>query len=105
MSGAEFLNLASLAALGLLSAALLVGLVRIVVGPTLADRVVSLDLMVMVAVGYVAVVAVLTGHLLYLDIAVSLALVGFLAVLALARLLVGRRAGGSAPPRARGEIE
>jgi len=90
MSAAEFLDLASLIALVILALALVVSTVRIIIGPSLADRVLALDLMTVVAMGFIGAVAVRTGLMLYLDIALALALLGFLATVALARYILRR---------------
>jgi multicomponent Na+:H+ antiporter subunit F len=90
VSAAAFVDLSSLIALILLGLALLVSIVRIVIGPTLPDRVLALDLMTVVAMGFVGAVAVRTGLMLYLDIAIALALLGFLATVALARYILRR---------------
>lgn len=94
MNPAQFLDWASLIALVLLSLALLLSLVRIVIGPTLSDRVLALDLLTLVAMGFVGTVAVRTGLMLYLDIAIALALLGFLATVALARYILLRGGEG-----------
>lgn len=93
MSGSAVMDWASLLALIVLSIALLLSLVRIVVGPSLADRVLALDLMTMVALALVGAVAVRTGLTLYLDIAIALGLIGFLATIAFARYIMSRVAG------------
>ena len=90
MSAVEFLDLASLIALVILTLALVVSTVRIIIGPSLADRVLALDLMTVVAMGFIGAVAVRTGLMLYLDIALALALLGFLATVALARYILRR---------------
>lgn len=90
MSAPFFIDLASLAALLILGVALLVSIVRIVVGPSLADRVLALDLMTVIAMGFIGTVAVRTGLTLYLDIAIALALLGFLATAAFARYILRR---------------
>ena len=90
MTGAAFLDLSSLVALVILGLALLVSLVRIVIGPSLADRVLALDLMTVVAMGFIGGIAIRTGLMLYLDIAIALALLGFLATVALARYIIRR---------------
>lgn len=90
MSAAEFLDLSSLIALAIMGLALMVSTVRIIIGPSLADRVLALDLMTVVAMGFIGAVAVRTGLMLYLDIALALALLGFLATVALARYILRR---------------
>jgi len=78
-------------ALGLLSLALLITVIRVIIGPTLPDRVMALDMLVAVAIGFIAVLGVKTGQALYADIAIALGLVGFLATVALARFVLKRR--------------
>lgn len=92
MSAADFIDWASMIALVLLTLALLVSVVRIVIGPTLPDRVLALDLLTVVAMGFIGAIAIRTGLTLYLDIAIALALLGFLATVAFARYIL-RQAG------------
>ncbi|MCM2476522.1 cation:proton antiporter [Rhizobium sp. CG5] len=63
---------------------------RVVRGPTLPDRVLALDMLVGIAIGFIAVMAIKTGYTLYIDIAISLCLVGFLATVAFARFILAR---------------
>jgi multicomponent Na+:H+ antiporter subunit F len=83
-------------ALGLLTLAVLFTLVRLVRGPTLADRIVALDLLTTLAVSLIAVFALRTGVSLQLDIALALCLVGFVSTIALARYLLSRALADSA---------
>ena len=84
-------------ALAILMLALVMTAIRVIIGPTLADRVLALDQLVAIAIGFIAVIAVKTGFELYIDIALALALVGFLATAAFARYIFvrGQREGGS----------
>lgn len=93
MSAADAMAWSSLIALVLLGLALLLSAVRVILGPSLGDRVLALDLMSLLAMGFVAALALRTGYFIYLDIALGLALLGFLATLALARYILSR------PPR------
>jgi multicomponent Na+:H+ antiporter subunit F len=90
MSAAAIFDLATMLALLMLSLALLMTIFRIVTGPTLSDRVLALDLLTLVAMGIIGAIAVRTGLTLYLDIAIALALLGFLATIALARYILVR---------------
>ncbi|MBN9335031.1 cation:proton antiporter [Devosia sp.] len=90
MSVVAFVDLCSLVALIILGLALLLSIVRIIIGPTLSDRVLALDMMTVVAMGFIGAVAIRTGLMLYLDIAIALALLGFLATVALARYILRR---------------
>ena len=64
---------------------LAVAFIRLAKGPTLADRVVALDMMTVSIIAVCGVAAVATGVYALLDVALVLALVGFLATVALAR--------------------
>jgi multicomponent Na+:H+ antiporter subunit F len=77
--------------LGMLSLSLLITVVRVVIGPTLPDRVLALDMLVAVAIGFIAVLGIGTGQALYVDIAIALGLVGFLATVAFARFILQRK--------------
>ena len=72
-------------ALAVLMLALILTAIRVIIGPTLADRVLALDQLVAIAIGFIAVIAVKTGFELYIDIALALGLVGFLTTAAFAR--------------------
>jgi multicomponent Na+:H+ antiporter subunit F len=94
MSGPEFLELSANISFGILTVAFILTILRILRGPTLPDRVLALDMLVSVGIGYIAVVAIKTGFSLYLDIAISLGLVGFLGTVAFARFIMHRGRGG-----------
>jgi multicomponent Na+:H+ antiporter subunit F len=95
---AGLLQVATMIALVLLGLALLVSTIRVIVGPTRGDRVLALDLMTVIAMGFVATIAIRTGLMLYLDIAIGLALLGFLATLAFARYMLSRKAKAEQRP-------
>ena len=81
---------ASIAAIAILVVALLLTVYRAVIGPTLPDRIVALDMLVGIVIGFIAVIALRTGYTLYIDIAIALGLVGFLATVAFARFVLAR---------------
>lgn len=60
---------------------------RVVAGPTLADRMVGLDGLTIIAISFLGFIAVVDGRLIYLDVALVYGLVSFLGVVALARYL------------------
>lgn len=65
--------------------------VRLILGPSLPDRVVALDMMTVLIVSFCGLYALLSDDTAFVDVAIVLALVGFLATVALARF-VERRA-------------
>jgi len=74
-----FVLLAGLAALP--------GFYRLLRGPARADRVVALDLLFAVAIVLCLCAALASGRTVFLDVAIGLALVGFVATLAWSRLI------------------
>ena len=85
MTPESFLSVATNIAFGFVMIAIALGFFRLVRGPTLADRVVALDMMTVTIVAFCGLFAVLTGARAFLDVAIVVALVGFLATVALAR--------------------
>ncbi len=79
--------LAACVAIGfvMVMAALAIGFVRLAKGPSLADRVVALDMMTITIIVFCGIYAIFTGDPSFLDVAIVLALIGFLATVALAR--------------------
>jgi multicomponent Na+:H+ antiporter subunit F len=105
MTSATTLAAAVDIAIILLIVAMLVTTLRVVLGPTLADRVLALDQLVAIVIGFIAVVAVKTGFGLYIDIALALGLVGFLATAAFARYIQVTRGPRQNPGKKEGENE
>ncbi len=70
---------------GLVMVAVLLGFVRLARGPSFADRVVALDMMTVSIVAFCALFAIRSDSAVFLDVAIVLALIGFLATVALAR--------------------
>lgn len=71
--------------IGALMVAFALAFVRLVRGPSSADRVVALDLIAILSIGFLGVFAVASGEPAFLDAAITLALVAFLATTAFAR--------------------
>jgi multicomponent Na+:H+ antiporter subunit F len=72
-------------ALAMLAAAAGLALLRVVRGPTLPDRVVALDLLGILVVGFIVVYTASTGEKAFLDAALVVALVSFIGTVAYAR--------------------
>ncbi|MFD1327209.1 monovalent cation/H+ antiporter complex subunit F [Mycoplana ramosa] len=66
---------------------ILFGVVRLIVGRTVFDRVVAIDMLTVVTIALIALYAHLSGRFVYLDVALVYGLLSFLAVLAIARFL------------------
>lgn len=76
--------------IAMLGVALVLAFVRLARGPSLPDRVVALELTATISVGIIAVYDVITEEPVFLDVALVLALVGFLSAVAFARYIQRR---------------
>lgn len=71
----------------LMSLALILAFVRVVRGPSLPDRVVALELFSTIVVGQVGVYALSSDVASFIDAAIVIALMGFMAAIGFARFL------------------
>jgi multicomponent Na+:H+ antiporter subunit F len=105
MSGAAFLEVAVSISFWLVMASVVLAFLRLARGPSLADRVVALDMMTVLIVAFCGLFAIFSDDPAFLDVAVVMALVGFLATVALARYAErratreGEAPGLKEPPR------
>jgi multicomponent Na+:H+ antiporter subunit F len=74
-------------ALAVLVLVFLGGLIRVAVGPSLADRAVAADLCLFTIVGSLALLSVRTGAFQFVDAVLVSTLLGFTAAVGLARLI------------------
>ena len=74
-------------ATALLVCGMVAAFLRLVLGPSLPDRVVALDVMATMAIGALALVAIQTGQMILLDVALAIALITFLGTVVLAMSL------------------
>lgn len=77
--------------LPVLSLSTVIVFVRFLRGPSIADRVISLDLMVTVGIGAIAIYSMMTDQSTFLDIAMVVALIGFLTTVAFSYYLEKRK--------------
>lgn len=91
MSWADnFLDAAIIIALTAVIISLGLIVIRLILGPSLPDRILSLDMLVTVAVVFIIVIAIHSQQRSYIDVAISLGLVGLLATVAFARYVIYR---------------
>jgi multisubunit Na+/H+ antiporter MnhF subunit len=84
MNAQTVFEFATILCMLLLVVAMLLAGVRIVRGPHVADRVVALDMLSLLGVAAAALAAVASGSTAFVDVALGVALVGFLATVAFA---------------------
>lgn len=63
-------------------------MVRLIIGPTPGDRILALDTMVINALGLVIILGVHQGVQIYFEVALLIAMLGFVSTVALARFLL-----------------
>lgn len=91
-------------AMFMLSLAMILAFIRLVIGPTLPDRVVALDLIAILAVGIIADYDIATNDTVFLDVAVVLALIAFLSTVAFARYVERGAPRGEPRGQSRGKL-
>ncbi|SHF22209.1 multisubunit potassium/proton antiporter, PhaF subunit [Litoreibacter ascidiaceicola] len=83
-----FLDMASVIAFVALALGQLLSMVRLVLGPTPGDRILALDTMVINALGLIIVLGIHLGVQIYFEVALLVAMLGFVSTVALARFLL-----------------
>ena len=68
---------------------ILLGVLRLVLGRTVVDRVIAVDMLTVVSISLIAIYAHVADRFIYLDVALVYGVLSFLAVLAVARYLEG----------------
>lgn len=71
----------------LISLGVLFGVLRLVLGRTVVDRVAAVDMLTVVSISLIALCAHVADRFIYLDVALVYGVLSFLAVLAVARYL------------------
>jgi len=69
--------------------AVLVAGARFVLGPSVADRTVALDTLTIISTSLIVFIALYTGRVIYLDVALVYGILSFIGVIAIARYLEG----------------
>jgi len=77
--------------LPILSVSAVLVFIRFLIGPSLSDRVVSLDLLITIGIGIISIYSIITNQPTFLDIAMILALIAFLGTVAFSYYLEKRK--------------
>lgn len=88
--GQAVLNFATTIAFGCLLVSFAFTVYRLLRGPSFADRVVALDFLMLIAIGFITLNAIVSNAYNFIDVAIAMALVGFLATTAFARYIYRR---------------
>ncbi len=74
-------------AIGLMTVAMLLALVRFIKGPTVVDRVVAFDSLTLTSLVIISVLAALTNRMIYFDVAIVYGLLSFIGVIVVAKYI------------------
>jgi multicomponent Na+:H+ antiporter subunit F len=78
---------AAMVSMGILMIATVLAIIRLIKGPTLADRVMILDLIASLVIGFVILYTLITSQVIYLAAAIMVALIAFMGTVAFAKYL------------------
>lgn len=84
----DFLNIAVVITFVALVAGQILSMIRLVIGPTVGDRILALDTMVINALGLVVLLGIFQGVQIYFEVALLIAMLGFVSTVALARFVL-----------------
>ncbi|WP_299296789.1 K+/H+ antiporter subunit F [uncultured Tateyamaria sp.] len=87
-SAAGFLDIAIIAAFAALAIGQVFSMIRLVLGPSVGDRILALDTMVINALGLVVVLGIRQGVQIYFEISLLIAMLGFVSTVALTRFVL-----------------
>lgn len=84
----DFMNMALTFAFVALVVSQLMCLVRLVIGPNTADRILALDTMVVNAIGLIVLLGIAQGTRIYFEVSLIIAMLGFVSTVAYARFVL-----------------
>jgi multicomponent Na+:H+ antiporter subunit F len=87
----SFFTVANYIAIGIISISMVLTLIRFIKGPSLPDRVISLDVFAANLLAVLAIYSVLAGEKAYLNVALIMSLVAFVGTMTFAYYLVQKR--------------
>ena len=87
-SATAFMDTALIIAFVALAAGQVLSMIRLVLGPTSGDRILALDTMVINALGIIVALGIQQGVQIYFEVALLVAMLGFVSTVALARFIL-----------------
>ena len=84
----EIMNMALLIALAVVALSQVMAMVRLIIGPGIADRILALDTMVINAIGLIVLLGISQGTVVYFEVSLLIAMLGFVSTVAYARFVL-----------------
>ena len=84
----DFMNIAVVLAFIAVALAQVLSMVRLVIGPSVGDRILALDTMVVNAIGLIVLLGIAQGSRIYFEVTLIIAMLGFVSTVAYARFIL-----------------
>ncbi len=84
----DFMNLAVIIAFVAVAFSQVMSMVRLVIGPSVGDRILALDTMVVNAIGLIVLLGLAQGTRIYFEVSLIIAMLGFVSTVAYARFIL-----------------
>ncbi len=84
----DFMDIAFVIAFVVTALAQVLSMVRLVIGPTIGDRILALDTMVVNAIGLIVLLGIAQGTRIYFEVTLIIAMLGFVSTVAYARFVL-----------------
>jgi multicomponent K+:H+ antiporter subunit F len=84
----NFMDIAFQIAFVAVAIAQLMSMIRLVIGPTIGDRILALDTMVVNAIGLIVLLGIAQGTGIYFEVTLIIAMLGFVSTVAYARFVL-----------------
>lgn len=88
MDAATFVHWAIIIAFVAVSVAQVMAMVRLVIGPSIGDRILALDTMVVNAIGLIVLTGISQGSQVFFEVGLLIAMLGFVSTVALCRFVL-----------------
>ena len=84
----DVMNIALIIAFAAVALAQVLSMVRLVMGPSVGDRILALDTMVINAIGLIVLMGISQGSTIYFEVSLIISMLGFVSTVAFARFVM-----------------
>lgn len=88
MTAADFMNWCLIIAFAAVALSQIGSMIRLVIGPSVGDRILALDTMVVNAIGLIVLLGIAQGSRIYFEATLIIAMLGFVSTVAYARFVL-----------------
>ncbi len=81
------INTIILVAIIIMTVAMILAMIRFIIGPNLVNRVVAFDSLTIISLAMIAIIATLADRMIYLDVAIVYGLLSFMGVIVVAKYI------------------